>query len=199
MVTGTIMQLTTPLGDEILSLHAGDHIELSGLVYTARDEAHIRMQNEGIPFEPKGAVIYHCGPVVQMDRIIAAGPTTSARMNSLSGFLLDKGIRGLIGKGGMNAVVKEQLRGRGVYFAFTGGCAALAASHMKVKGVHFPNLGMAESIWIIELDRLPLVVGIDAHGNDIFELVRVHAGEIFRAKQKQPDDKDEASFFRQNE
>ena len=126
----------------------------SGLVYTARDEAHLRMRNEGIPFDPKGAVIYHCGPVIKDNRIVAAGPTTSARMNTLSGFLLDRGVRGLIGKGGMDATVREQLRGRGVYFAFTGGCAALAASHMTLKGVHFPDLGMAEAVWVIELDRL---------------------------------------------
>ena len=86
-MTGEVIQLHTPLGDEVLNLHAGDHVELSGIVYTARDEAHIRMKQEGIPFDPRGAVIYHCGPVVQDNRIIAAGPTTSARMNELSGFL----------------------------------------------------------------------------------------------------------------
>ncbi|HNX18309.1 MAG TPA: FumA C-terminus/TtdB family hydratase beta subunit [Methanoregula sp.] len=178
-MTGKAIQLRTPLGDEILTLKAGDRVELSGLVYTARDEAHLRMQKDGIPFEPKGAVIYHCGPVVKDNRIVAAGPTTSARMNSLSGFLIERGIPGLIGKGGMDRTVKEQLKGRGVYFAFTGGCAALAASHMTLKGEHFPDLGMAEAVWEIELDRLPLVVGIDAHGNDIFETVRENAKKSF--------------------
>jgi fumarate hydratase subunit beta len=142
------------------------------------------MQKEGIPFDPEGAVIYHCGPVVKDDRIVAAGPTTSARMNALSGFLLDKGARALIGKGGMGSTVKKQLRGRGVYFAFTGGCAALAASHMTLKGVHFPDLGMAEAVWVIELDRLPLVVGIDSAGNDLFSAVQENAKKIFCAEQK---------------
>jgi fumarate hydratase subunit beta len=155
-------------------------VELSGIVYTARDEAHLRMQKAGIPFDPKGAVIYHCGPVIKDNRVLAAGPTTSARLNELSGFLLDKGVRGLIGKGGMGATVREQLRGRAVYFAFTGGCAALASSHMALKGVFFEDLGMAEAVWVIALDRLPLVVGIDSHGNDIFESVRRHAGDVFR-------------------
>ena len=91
-------------------------------------------------------------------------------MNELSGFLIDKGVRGLIGKGGMGTTVREQLNGKGVYLAFTGGCAALASSHMTLKGVFFEDLGMAEAVWAIELDRLPLVVGIDAHGNDIFEV-----------------------------
>lgn len=180
------VQLRTPLGEEVLTLRAGDHVELSGLVYTARDEAHLRMQEQGIPFDPKGAVIYHCGPVIQDNRVLAAGPTTSARMNELSGFLFDRGIRGLIGKGGMGTTVREQLRGRGVYLAFTGGCAALASSHMRLKGVFFEDLGMAEAVWAIELDRLPLVVGIDSHGNDIFEGARKTAETTFGTYAQKP-------------
>ncbi|HUT38410.1 MAG TPA: FumA C-terminus/TtdB family hydratase beta subunit [Methanoregula sp.] len=183
-MTAKPVQLRTPLGGEALVLHAGDHVELSGLVYTARDEAHLRMQKEGIPFDPKGAVIYHCGPVIQDKRVIAAGPTTSARMNELSGFLLDRGVRALIGKGGMGVQVREQLKNRGIYLAFTGGCAALASSHMTLKGVFFEDLGMAEAIWIIELDRLPLVVGIDAQGNDIFDAVMRHAKEEYERYRK---------------
>lgn len=174
------VQLTTPLGDEVLQLKAGDKVELSGMVYTARDEAHLRMQEKGIPFDPKGSVIYHCGPVIQDGKVIAAGPTTSARMNELEGFLIDKGVRAFIGKGGMGATVKKQLNGKGVYFAFTGGCAALASSHMTLKGVFYEDLGMAEAVWAIEFDRLPLVVGIDSQGNDIFEAARKHADGAFR-------------------
>ncbi|TAJ44622.1 FumA C-terminus/TtdB family hydratase beta subunit [Methanofollis fontis] len=166
-----MIDLTIPLGAEVLDLRAGDSLTLSGTVYTARDEAHLRMMEEGIPFDPRGAAVYHCGPVIMDDRVIAAGPTTSARMNALSGFLLDAGVRALIGKGGMDAGVREALRGRGVYLAFTGGCAALAAARMQLLGVHYADLGMAEAVWEIELDRLPLIVGIDAHGGDLFERV----------------------------
>lgn len=173
------MNLRTPLGTEVLSLHAGDRVLLSGLIYTARDEAHLRMMEAGIPFDPKGAAIYHCGPVIQGEQIIAAGPTTSARMNRLTGFLLDSGVRCLIGKGGMDSGVREALRGRAVYLAFTGGCAALAASHMKLQGVHYPDLGMAEAVWIIEVTDLPLVVGIDAHGGDLFSKINDRAGMRF--------------------
>jgi len=180
------VQLHTPLGEEVLALHAGDHVELSGIVYTARDEAHLRMQERGIPFDPNGAVIYHCGPVIKDSKVIAAGPTTSARMNERSGFLIDKGVRGFIGKGGMGETVREQLRNKGVYFAFTGGCAALASSHMVLKGVFYEDLGMAEAIWVFELDRLPLVVGIDAHGNDIFEAARINAEKAFSSYSATP-------------
>jgi fumarate hydratase subunit beta len=178
-MTPQVIQLHTPLGKEVLGLHAGDHVELSGTVYTARDEAHIRMQAEGIPFDPVGAAIYHCGPVIKDNNVIAAGPTTSARMNDLSGFLIEKGARAFIGKGGMGALMRTQLKNRGVYLAFTGGCAALASSHMTVQGVFFEDLGMAEAIWVIELDHLPLVVGIDAHGNDLFDKVMQRAKQEY--------------------
>ena len=165
------IQLRTPLSHEILDLRAGDQVNLSGIVYTARDEAHLRMMEDGIPFDPDGAAVYHCGPVISGSSILAAGPTTSARLNSLTGFLLDAGVRALIGKGGMGSRVVDQLRGRGVYLALTGGCAVLAASRMSLQGVYFEDLGMAEAIWIVELDCLPLVVGIDSRGGDLFGTV----------------------------
>jgi len=180
MTSSDPIELKTPLGEEILSLNAGDLVTLTGSVFTARDEAHLRMQEDGIPFDPKGAVIYHCGPVVQNNQIIVAGPTTSARMNPLTGFVLDAGVKGLIGKGGMSSVVRDQLRGRAVYFAFTGGCANLAAARMELEGVFYEDLGMAEAIWQIRLDHLPLVVAMDAHGGDLFAAVEQSAHEVFQ-------------------
>ncbi len=163
-----VIHLETPLGDEVLSLKAGDRVLLSGTVYTARDEAHLKIQKDGFPFNPKGAVIYHCGPVVRNNTVVAAGPTTSARMNALTKPMIDAGITALIGKGGMSAEVVETLKGRGVYFAFTGGCAALAADCMTLVDCHYPELGMAEAVWEIRLNNLPLVVAIDSHGNNLF-------------------------------
>jgi fumarate hydratase subunit beta len=180
-VSPTVIQLKTPLGDEVLDLHAGDRVELSGTIYTARDEAHLRMMEEKIPFDPQGAVIFHCGPVVSGDRIMAAGPTTSARMNPLCGFLLDAGVRAFIGKGGMSSEVSSLMKGRAVYLAYTGGCAALAASKMKLRGVYFEDLGMAEAVWEIEIDRLPLTVAMDAHGGDLYSGVSESAQKSFRA------------------
>jgi fumarate hydratase subunit beta len=170
-----VIALQTPLGKEVLSLRAGDRVILSGIVYTARDEAHMMMEEQGIPFDPNGAAIYHCGPIILDGKVFAAGPTTSARMNNLSGFLLENGVRALIGKGGMGEKVREQLKGKGVYLAFTGGCAALAASCMKYRGIYYEELGMAEAVWELEFDKVPLVVGIDSEGNDIFHDVSCKA------------------------
>jgi fumarate hydratase subunit beta len=79
----------------------------------------------------------------------------------------------------MGSDIACQLRGRGVYLACTGGCAVLAASKMSLKGVYFEELGMAEAIWIIELDSLPLVVGIDSHGEDLFAGITMQANKQF--------------------
>lgn len=162
--------LSAPLtSEDVAGLHAGDRVLLSGIVYTARDEAHKRIFEEGFPFSPEGAVLYHCGPVIAENRVVAAGPTTSARMNRLTAPVLDAGIRGLIGKGGMSDEVLDLLLGRAVYFAFTGGCASLAASCMELKGVHFADLGMAEAVWKIELHDLPVIVAMDAYGKSLYK------------------------------
>lgn len=172
-------ELKTPLGEEVLDLAAGDMVYLSGVIYTARDEAHLEMMEKGIPFDPAGAAIYHCGPVIKDSKVVAAGPTTSARLNSLCGFLVEKGVRAFIGKGGMGENVSEILKGCGVYLAYTGGCAALAASKMKLKGVYYEDLGMAEAVWEIEVDRLPLIVAMDSKGGDMYREVSKKAAENF--------------------
>ena len=169
-MTAATAELTAPLSKEaVAALRAGDRVLLSGTIYTARDEAHLKIQECGFPFDPEGAVIYHCGPVVKSGRVIAAGPTTSARMNKLTAPVLDAGVRGLIGKGGMSPEVLKAMAGRAVYFAFTGGCAALAADRMTLETCHYPELGMAEAVWQIRLDKLPVIVAMDAYGNTLYK------------------------------
>ncbi|WP_342764467.1 FumA C-terminus/TtdB family hydratase beta subunit [Thermococcus sp. 21S9] len=168
------VKLRTPLSmEDVLRLKAGDVVYLSGEIITARDSAHRRilsLQREELPFEPEGAVIYHCGPVVRKTgegyEVVSAGPTTSARMNPYLDGVLDLGIRGIIGKGGMKA---EPFRGRGVYFAFTGGAGSLGAKSVKhVKAVHWLDLGTPEALWVLEVEDFPLIVAIDAHGNSLY-------------------------------
>ena len=168
------MRLRTPLSlEDVLGLKAGDIVYLSGKIVTARDSAHRRilsLPKEKLPFNPEGAVIYHCGPVVRKTHgsyeIVSAGPTTSARMNRYLDGVLDLGIRGIIGKGGMKA---EPFRGRAVYFAFTGGAGSLAAKSVKrVRAVHWLDLGIPEALWVLEVEDFPLLVAIDAHGNSLY-------------------------------
>jgi tartrate/fumarate subfamily iron-sulfur-dependent hydro-lyase alpha chain/tartrate/fumarate subfamily iron-sulfur-dependent hydro-lyase beta chain len=175
--------LTTPLGrDDIMELQAGDIVYLSGTIYTARDEAHLRileLTDEGkpLPFDLEGAALYHCGPLMQKDesgwRTVAAGPTTSARMTDMTPQVLDNyNVRAIIGKGGMKNIAPV-LGDRCVYLAYTGGCAALAVDMIKdVRDVHWLDLGMPEAVWVLEVENFgPLVVGVDAKGRDLYEEV----------------------------
>jgi tartrate/fumarate subfamily iron-sulfur-dependent hydro-lyase beta chain len=177
--------LTTPLGrDDIMDLQAGDIVYLSGTIYTARDEAHLRIleltyEGKPLPFDLEGAVLYHCGPLMQKEgggwRTVAAGPTTSARMTDMTPQVLDNyNVRAIIGKGGMKNIALV-LEDRCVYLAYTGGCAALAVDMIKdVRDVHWLDLGMPEAVWVLEVENFgPLVVGVDAKGRDLYE--EVHA------------------------
>jgi tartrate/fumarate subfamily iron-sulfur-dependent hydro-lyase beta chain len=183
--------LTTPLSrDEILELEAGDIVYLSGTIFTARDEAHLRIlelteKGQNLPFDLDGAVIYHCGPLMQKAEgsweAVAAGPTTSARMTEMTPVLLDNyNVRAIIGKGGMKDIAPV-LEGQCVYLAYTGGCAALAVDMIQeVKGVHWLELGMPEAVWILEVKRFgPLIVGVDAEGIDLFGEIMERARETF--------------------
>ncbi|ASJ16314.1 fumarate hydratase [Thermococcus chitonophagus] len=161
------VKLETPLSaDDVLKLKAGDRVILSGVVYTARDLAHKRFLTQGFPFNPEGAVIYHCGPLVKDMRVVSAGPTTSARMNPYLDFIFSKGIRAVIGKGGMNP---EPFKGRAVYFAFPGGAGSLASEFVKrIRRAYWEDLGMADAVWELEVEEMPLIVGIDARGRSLF-------------------------------
>ena len=185
-------ELRTPLEErEIKELHLGDIVYLTGEVYTARDKAHQRIRGyenagrkEGIPIK-KSSVIYHCGPLVQRSKdneeweIIAAGPTTSARMDETSPEVIEKlGIRGIIGKGGMGILTREAMRKYGcLYFSMPGGAAVLAATQIKaIKAVYWEDLGMAEAVWHLLLEDFgPLVVCIDANRNNLQEEIEEEA------------------------
>lgn len=177
--------LSTPLTiSDVTRLRAGDLVYLSGTVMTVRDRACSRILQASdaseIPFDLENAVIYHCGPIVRgvagSWEVIAAGPTTSSRLNSQTTDILDRfGVHAIIGKGGMS--IADAMRDRCAYLAYTGGCAAVAADHISsVRGVHWIDLGMAEAVWVLEMrDFGPLIVGIDSHGRNLFDEVQRRA------------------------
>ncbi|MGQ9583623.1 MAG: FumA C-terminus/TtdB family hydratase beta subunit [Thermoplasmatota archaeon] len=177
--------LRLPLSEgEVRGLSAGDTVRLTGLLFTARDEAHMRAleyRREGreLPVRFIDGALYHCGPIVKREgegwKLLAAGPTTSSRMNSLEPrFLEEVGARLIIGKGGMSRAVLEALGKHGAaYLAFTGGAAVLAAKGVKrVAGVHWLDLGMPEAVWVLEAEGFgPLTVAMDARGRSLYEEV----------------------------
>jgi tartrate/fumarate subfamily iron-sulfur-dependent hydro-lyase beta chain len=171
--------LTTPIAEEdVRALAAGDVIYVSGLLFTARDEAHKLLLERGAPFPLEGLALFHCGPVVQKVgedwRVVAAGPTTSARMELFEAeFLAKFRPRVIIGKGGMGKKTLKALAEVGaVYTHFTGGAGALAAQAIRrVKEVHWlEELGIPEAIWVFEVEKFgPLVVAMDARGRSLYK------------------------------
>ena len=171
-------RIVTPLDDEIVrSLHAGDRVLLSGIVYTARDAAHKRMfellaQGLDLPVDLRGQVVYHVGPTpARPGRPIgAAGPTTAGRMDAYAPEIMRYGVKGMIGKGFRSQAVKDAMRQYGtVYFGATGGAGALLARCVKsAEVVAYEDLG-PEAIRRLVVEDLPVIVINDAHGGDLYE------------------------------
>jgi len=168
---------------EVREWRVGDILFLTGTIFTARDEAHLLMlekqeSGEGIPFDPSQMALFHCGPVVSKQgggwKVIAAGPTTSIRMEIFEDKYLET-FRPpiIIGKGGMGDRTQAALESVGaVYTHYTGGAGALAAKRIEsVDGVEWlEELGMPEAAWFFKVkDFGPLLVTMDAAGGNLYK------------------------------
>jgi len=175
-----MIKLKTPISeDDIRALKVGDEVLLSGVIVTARDQAHKLMIEEKPDFireSLKESVIYHCGPVVKKgddDRwsFVSAGPTTSIREEPYQADVIcEYNVRGVIGKGGMGAKTAEGLKKCGaVYFHAVGGAGTLIANAVKsVKTVYkLEEFGTPEAFWVIEVEDFPLVVTMDSHDGSL--------------------------------
>ncbi|MFH1367735.1 MAG: FumA C-terminus/TtdB family hydratase beta subunit [Elusimicrobiota bacterium] len=159
----------------ISGLKAGDKILLSGTIYTARDAAHARIaagtDAGSVLALLKGSVIYYCGPAPAKpgNAVGACGPTTSSRMDGHTPMMLELGVKAFIGKGARSQAVKDALkRYKAVYLVATGGVAALLAGKVrKCEVAAFEDLG-PEAIYRMDVVDFPVIVAIDANGNDIF-------------------------------
>ena len=180
-------KLRTPVPEgEIRRLKMGDLVYVSGIIITARDEAHLKAlelheSGEQPPVDFRGVGIFHCGPIMKkVDgewTVVAAGPTTSARMEIFQ----DKFIEAfrpaiIIGKGGMGDRTTKACSDYGcAYGAFTGGAALLAVKGIKrVRDVFWlEEMGMPECLWVYEVEDFgPMIVTIDSHGNNMTENVK---------------------------
>jgi fumarate hydratase subunit beta len=174
-----IIKLSTPLTiEKVKSLKAGDQVAISGIIYTGRDAAHKRLvaaldANQELPCNLQDAIIYFVGPCpAKPGKVIgSAGPTTSGRMDAYSPRLIkDCQLRGMIGKGNRSTAVIDAMKEFGcVYFAATGGAAALIAKSIKTAEViAYHDLG-AEAIYRLEVEDFPAVVAIDSEGKSLYK------------------------------
>ena len=171
-------KITLPLTEELAkTLHAGDELLVSGVIYTSRDAGHKRMcetlaRGEELPFDPKDATIYYVGPTpAKPGQVIgSAGPTTSGRMDAYAPTMMSVGARGMIGKGArLPEVVDAMKKHSGVYFGAIGGAGALLAKCIKsAELIAYEDLG-AEALRKLYVEDMPLVVIIDSEGNNLYE------------------------------
>ena len=87
---GSVIKINTPFTKEMArQLKAGDSVEISGVIYTARDAAHKKLtalleEGKELPFDIRDQIIYYVGPCPARPGMIigSAGPTTSGRMDA---------------------------------------------------------------------------------------------------------------------
>ena len=170
--------ITAPFTKEVIkSLKAGDYVFITGVIYTARDAAHKRMEEalkrEGrLPFQIKDQVIYYMGPSPAREGrpIGSAGPTTASRMDHYTPELLDLGLGAMIGKGKRSQqVIDAIIRNESVYFAAVGGAGALLSKCIVESNViAYEDLG-TEAIRELKVENFPAIVVIDWKGNNLYE------------------------------
>jgi fumarate hydratase subunit beta len=173
------IKITTPLADEVIEkLRAGDRVLISGIIYTARDMAHKAMveghrKGQAFPFDLNGQVLYYTGPTPAPPGrpIGSAGPTTSYRMDRYTPYLIEQGLKGMIGKGPRGPEVKEAIRKqKAVYFAAIGGAGALISRAIKkAEVIAYPELG-TEAVMRLDVEDLPAFVVNDVQGGDLYEM-----------------------------
>jgi len=172
------VSLHTPLSmEEVGHLTTGDVVLLNGVLYTARDAAHARIKDsieagDPLPFDPEGQVVYFTGPAPARpgQALGPAGPTTASRMDPHSPLLVERGLRGMVGKGSRSEAVREAMRKHGcVYFGAIEGTAALLADRVReAEVVDYEDLG-AEAVRRLVVEDFPVVVVNDLHGGDLYE------------------------------
>lgn len=169
--------LTTPLTDaDVKKLRTGDKVYISGVIYTARDQAHKRIleaikSGEKLPFDLRGQIIYYAGPAPAKPgaEIGSCGPTTSYRMDPYAPELIKRGLKGMIGKGTrygeVGAAIMEH---KSVYFAAVGGIGALLAKAVKkAEVIAYDDLG-PEAVRRLIVENFPAIVALDTCGRDIY-------------------------------
>jgi fumarate hydratase, class I len=184
-LTGREVRLEAPLAEEkVRALKVGDIVLLNGPLITGRDAAHHYLMHHDAPYDMRGGVLYHCGPVMLKEggawQVKAAGPTTSIREEPYEADVIARfGIRAVMGKGGMGKKTLAALKEHGaVYLHAIGGAAQFYARCLpKVHAVYLlEELGIPEAMWVFEARGFPAIVTMDAHGNSLHEDVLATSG-----------------------
>jgi fumarate hydratase subunit beta len=178
--------------DDARSLRAGENILVDGeITITAGLPAVQRLvacadEGRDPPIALQGGSLLHLGSYSRDTaegglEILYMNPTTSTRFNALMpGLIRHFGLTAVGGKGGLDAACTQAMREVGcVYLSFLGGGAALHTAAIRaVRQMAYPDLVAHYRLVRIAVEGLgPLTVGIDAHGNSLFDSLQQQAAE----------------------
>jgi fumarate hydratase class I len=192
-LTGREIVLRPPISEEqVRALKVGDVVLITGECYTGRDAVHAHLMTNPLPegVDLKGALLYHCGPVMLKSgerwTVKAAGPTTSSREEPYQADIIRKfGVRAVMGKGGMGKKTLAALQEHGaVYLNGIGGAAQYYARAIdQVLGVSLFDFGIPEAMWKLHVHDFMAIVTMDAHGNSLHAELERETGENLESLQ----------------
>lgn len=166
-----IKNIDVPMLNSSINLQLGDRVEISGVIYTARDAIMpklVDMINNGsihdLPVKLSGAVIMHTA-----FSLSGFGPTSSNKeaIESAMGTLSKAGVKIHIGKGALKQETVEEVSKYGAVYVVAPPVSALLQSRLvSKKVVAFKDEGM-EALHEISVKNLPGIVAA-ANGQSIF-------------------------------
>lgn len=198
-------RLKLPLTEQtVRSLSIGDFVLLDGdIVLTAGLPTHERIRehvasSKPLPIDVRGGALFHLGSYSRETNgkfeVLYMNPTTSTRFNPyMPEFIRHFGLRMVGGKGGLDAACAQAMKEVGcVYLTFLGGGAALHTDAIReVVDVAWNDLVSHYRLVKLRVEGLgPLLVGIDAHGRNSFDLLSQ------RAEQRLPEILDDLDLDR---
>lgn len=180
--------LRMPLSrEDARSLRAGDMVLLEGeIVITAGLPTHQRLlrcveESAAPPIDLAGGSLLHLGSYSRDTpdgglEVLYMNPTTSTRFNPLMPRLIRHfGLTAVGGKGGLDQACAAAMAEVGcVYFSFLGGGAPLHSAAIRaVRQVAWNDLVAHYRLVRLAVEGLgPVTVGIDAHGNSLFNTLQ---------------------------
>lgn len=177
-------QISFPLSEqEVRALNIGDIVSLSGELVQLLSGAHKRAlefhaQGKPVPFNVENMGVYHCYTcLVENENGLSCeylGASTSAGVNAYEpDFIRTFKPRAIVGKGGMDKATLDAMQEVGcVYLAQIGGCSQIySQAVVKTKEKFWTDLAANLGIKFEFKSLGPLIVGMDANGNSLFDNV----------------------------
>ncbi len=185
--------LKTPISEEdVLKLHIGDVVYVSGDAFTCRSRLHRWVLDENHPLPKAGQerdLLIHVGPIVLREpegyKLVSFMPTSSIRFEKWGArSVAEWGLRMIIGKTTMGEDTMAMMQEKKCVHV-SPQCVSPNSwvENIQITDVElFDELGTIEATWHMTIRDLgPFVVDIDCYGNNLY---KNHEQEVNEAREK---------------